>query len=76
MTRRIPFEKLEQSFDGTGHSLKQGDRQWCLEEAIDIVKDAARGGATELLEQVYAKLKDLGEDAWYPKAPKREKTEE
>jgi|GEM_PF-6027482 len=70
MKQRVPFEKLGNGF-GTTRPLKRADRQWCLEEAIDITKEAASGGAQDLpalLDALYAKLKELGEDAWHLRA--------
>lgn len=48
--------------------MKQADKQWCLEKAIEIVMKKAEGGvvfetASEL-EQVYKKLLELGADIW------------
>ena len=48
--------------------MKQADKQWCLEKAIEITKEQARGGSTVdialTLKELYEKLKELGEDAW------------
>lgn len=62
-------------------SLDASDKQWCLEEAIDIVKEAARGGAHDLpalLQSLYEKLRELGEDAWAeePRRTRKQNEEE
>lgn len=62
--RRISWTEVERELNGT---MTASDKQWCLEEAIDIVKEAASSGATDLpalLESVYEKLKELGADAF------------
>ncbi len=48
--------------------MKQADKQWCLEKAIEIIKEKCKGGdkfaiANEL-EEVYKKLKELGANVW------------
>ena len=63
--KKISWNELAEGFEeGTGGPA---DRQWCLEEAIDIVKQRAGSGAdddlAELLEAMYEKLKELAEDA-------------
>ena len=48
--------------------MKQADKQWCLEKAIDIIMKKAEGGAVfetaSELEQVYKKLLELGASIW------------
>ena len=73
--KRISWTEVEREINGT---MTTSDKQWCLEEAIDIVKEAAAGGAKDLpslLEEVYEKLKELGADAFGDTAP-RESDEE
>jgi len=42
------------------------DKKWCLDKAIEIVKERARGGdkfsTTNELSEVYKKLKELYQD--------------
>jgi len=49
------------------HLINMADKQWCLNMAIEIAKEHARGGAERspsiVLENVYTKLKELEEDA-------------
>lgn len=69
--KRISWTELKGELGGP---MTEADKQWCLEEAIDITKEAAAGGAgdlPQLLAALYAKLKELGADAWTdgPRAP-------
>lgn len=48
--------------------MKQSDKQWCLDKAIEIIKEKARGGdkfpMAQELEEVYKKLMELGTGIW------------
>ncbi len=48
--------------------MKQANKTWCLEKAIDIVKEYTKSGnagdLSVILETVYKKLKELGLNAW------------
>lgn len=62
--KRISWTELKSELDS---HMTQADKQWCLEEAIDLAKEAAAGGAAnlpQLLAELYEKLKELGADAW------------
>jgi hypothetical protein len=62
--KRISWTDLQKELDSP---ITQADKQWCLEEAIDLTKEAAAGGAKDLpqlLQDLYEKLKELGKDAW------------
>lgn len=43
--------------------MDSADKQWCLEKAVEIIKEKARGGdkfsAPDELERIYNKLKEL-----------------
>ncbi len=51
--------------------MDTSDKQWCLEKAIEIIKEKARGGEkfpiASDLEDVYKKLKELGAEIWSAK---------
>lgn len=64
--KKITWNELAEGFEGDAHGA--ADKQWCLEEAIDIVKQRASSNVDTdlvvLLEMLYEKIKELGEDAW------------